>query len=117
MTRRRQERLSDLLKEEISSILFQKMHDPRLSMCSITNVVLSPDYRNARVFVSVLGSPEHKEECVKTLNSAVGYFRRELGKLDLKYIPSLQFQADIGAEYSQHIEELLNSVKKQEPES
>lgn len=117
MTRRRQERLSDLLKEEISSILFQKMQDPRLSLCNITNVSLSPDYRHARVYVSVLGSPEHKEQCVKALNLAGGFFRRELGKLNLKYIPSLQFQADVGAEYSQHIEELLRSVKKEEPES
>lgn len=117
MTRRRQERLSDLLKEEISSILFQKIQDPRLSLCSITDVVLSPDYRHARIYVSVLGSLEEKEECVKALNSAGGYFRRELGKLSLKHIPSLQFRADTGAEYSQHIEELLKSVKKEETES
>jgi ribosome-binding factor A len=117
MTRRRQERLSDLLKEEISSILFHKMQDPRLRMCSITNVVLSPDYRHARVFVSVIGNPDHKEDCLKALNSASGFFRRELGKLNLKYIPTLHFQADTGAEYSQHIEELLRSVKKEEPES
>lgn len=114
MTRRRQERLSDLLKEEISSILFHKMQDPRLSLCSITDVKLSPDYRHARIYVSVLGSPEHKEECVKALNQASGFFRRELGKLDLKYIPVLQFQADTAAEYSQHIEELLKSVKREE---
>jgi ribosome-binding factor A len=117
MTQRRQERLSDLLKQEISSILFGKMQDPRLSLCSITDVVLSPDYRHARVYVSALGSPGQKEECVKVLNSASGYFRRELRRLDLKYIPTLQFQADTGAEYSQHIEELLKSVKKEEPES
>ena len=117
MTRRRQERLSDLIKHEVSAILFQTMQDPRLSMCSITEVKLSPDYRHARVYVSSLGSPEHKEECVKALNQAAGFFRRELGKLDLKYIPSLQFQADTAAEYSQHIEELLRSVKKEEPES
>ena len=117
MSRRRQERLSDLLQEEVSSILFHKMQDPRLSLCGITNVVLSQDYRHARVYVSVIGSPEHKEECVKALNSAEGFFRRELGKLDLRYIPSLQFHADAGAEYSQHIEELLQSVKKEEPES
>jgi ribosome-binding factor A len=117
MTRRRQERLSDLLKEEISAILFHKMQDPRLAMCSITDVSLSPDYRHARVFVSVIGDPDHKEDCLKALNAASGFFRRELGKLNLKYIPTLHFQADVGAEYSQHIEELLRSVKKEEPES
>src|SRR5262245_30341750 len=116
MSRRRQERLSELLQEEISAILFHKMMDPRLALCSITSVDLSPDYRHARVYVSVIGSPEHKEECIEALNSAEGYFRRELRKLDLRYIPSLHFHADSGAEYSQHIEELLRSVKKEEPQ-
>jgi len=116
MSRRRQERLSDLLQEEISSILFHKMMDPRLSLCNITSVVLSPDYRHARIYVSVIGSPEHKEECLTALNSAEGFFRRELRKLDLRYIPTLQFHADSGAEYSQHIEELLKSVKKEGPD-
>ena len=117
MTRRRQERLADLLKEEISAILFSKMQDPRLSLCSITDVVLSPDYRHARVYVTVVGPHGQKEECVKALNAASGYFRRELRRLDLKYIPVLQFQADTSAEYSQHIEELLKTVKKEDPES
>jgi len=117
MSRRRQERLADLLQEELSSILFHKMQDPRLSLCNITTVSLSPDYRHARVYVSVIGSPAHKEECLKAMNSAEGFFRRELGKLDLRHIPSLHFYADTGAEYSQHIEELLKTVKKEEPES
>ena len=119
MSRRRQERLADLLQQELSTILFKKMQDPRLALCNITSVSLSPDYRHARAYVSVIGSPTHKEECLKALNSAEGFFRHELRKLDLRYIPSLQFHADTGAEYSQHIEELLRSVKKEdeEPES
>ncbi len=116
MTRRRQQRLSDLLREELSSILFQKMQDPRLSLCSITDVLLSPDYRHARVYISVVGTPEHREECLKALTAAEGYFRRELGKLNLRHIPSLNFHSDTAAEYSQHIEELLRSVKKEESE-
>ena len=116
MSKRRQERLSDLLKEELSQILFHKMRDPRCSLSSITNVMLSPDYRHARVYVSVIGSERHKEECVAALQSAEGFFRCELGKLNLRQIPSLSFYVDTGAEYSQHIEELLDSIKKDEPE-
>lgn len=116
MSKRRQERLSDLLKEELSNTLFQKMQDPRLSLCNITNITLSPDYRHAKVFVSVIGHERHKEECLKALNSASGFFRHELGKLKLKYIPSLQFQFDTGPEYLQHIEDLLKEAKKGEEE-
>lgn len=114
MSKRRVQRLSDLLKEEISLILFHKMKDPRLSLCGITEVVLSNDFRHAKVYVSVIGTERHKEECLQALRSAEGFFRRELGRLDLKYIPHLNFTADTAAEYSQHIEDLLKTVRKTE---
>lgn len=117
MSKRRVERLSDLLKQEISTILFSKMKDPRLQLCSITEVSLSGDYRHGRVYVSVIGSSQHREECLLALNAASGFIRHELRRLDLRHIPSLTFVADTGAEYSQHIEELIRSVKKEEPES
>ena len=116
MSKRRVERLADLLKAEISQILFHRMRDPRLSLCSITDVVLSADYKHARVYVSVIGDERHKDDCIRALNAAQGFFRRELGKLQLRYVPSLQFYLDSGPEYSQHIEELLNLVKKDEPD-
>jgi ribosome-binding factor A len=116
MVNRRIERLSDLLKQEISSILMLKIQDPRLSLCSVTDVVLSKDCRHAKVYVSVIGSAQHKEECMKGLNKAAGFIRHELGHVQLKYVPTLAFYHDTGAEYSQHIEELLKSVKKDEPE-
>jgi len=114
MSKRRQERLSDLLKEEISYILFHKMQDPRLSLCTITSISLSPDYRHAKVFVSVIGDEKHKSDCLKALNAAPGFFRHELGRLDLKHIPTLAFTFDTGPEYLQHIEDLLKEARKGE---
>lgn len=116
MSKRRVERLSDLLKVEISQILFKKMHDPRMSLCNITDVSLSNDYRHARVYVSVIGDSKQKEEALKALNGAEGFFRHELGRLNLKHVPSLAFYFDTGAQYSQHIEELLRTVRKDTPE-
>ncbi len=116
MSKRRTERLSDLLKHEISSIMLLKVHDPRLATgkCSITEVIMSSDYRHARVLVSVIGTETEREDSVHALNAASGFIRHELRKLDLKYIPTLTFVPDTGAEYSQHIEELLKTVKKDE---
>lgn len=97
-------------------ILMQKMQDPRLSLCSVTDVVLSKDCKHAKVYVSVIGSAQHKEDCMKALNTASGFIRHELGRMNLRYVPSLAFYHDTGAEYSQHIEELLKSVKKDDTE-
>ena len=90
------------------------MKDPRLSLCSVTDVVLSRDYRHAKVYISVIGEPQHREDCLKALQSASGFIRHELGRVHLKHVPELVFFHDTGAEYSQHIEELLRSVKKDE---
>lgn len=96
-----------------------KVHDRRLATgkCSITEVTMSSDYRHARVMISVIGTGKEREDSILALNAASGFIRRELRKLDLRYIPSLTFLPDTGAEYSQHIEELLKAVKKdEEPE-
>src|SRR5262245_9986826 len=114
MVNRRVERLSDLLQQEISSILFNKRNDPRLSVCSVTDVVFSRVYRQAKVYGSVIREPQHREECLKARQSASGFIRHELGRVHLKHVPELAFYHDTGAEYSQHIEELLRSVKKDE---
>ena len=90
------------------------MKDPRLSLCSVTDVVLSRDYRHAKVYISVIGEPLHREECLKALQSAAGFIRHELGRVHLKHVPEVVFYHDTGAEYSQHIEEILQSVKKDE---
>jgi ribosome-binding factor A len=116
MSKRRQDRLADLVKQELSTILFNRMNDPRLSLCNITDVILSNDYKHARVYVSVIGDQKHREECLQALKSAEGYFRRELGKLKLRYVPNLNFISDTAAEYSQHIEDLLRTVRKGEGE-
>jgi ribosome-binding factor A len=50
------------------------------------------------------------------LNSASGFIRHELGRVHLKHVPQLVFYHDSGAEYSQHIEELLKSVKREDSE-
>jgi ribosome-binding factor A len=114
MSKRRQERLSDLLKEELSYTLFHKMQDPRLSLCNITDIKLTPDYHQAKVYISVIGDDKHRAECLRALNAAAGFFRHGLGKLNLRHVPSLTFCFDTGPEYLQHIEDLLKEAKKGE---
>jgi ribosome-binding factor A len=79
---------------------------------SITAVRMSPDLRQARVRVSVLGNPEEKKASIAGLVSAKGLIRHELGKRlqNLKFSPDLRFEIDPSIEYSVHINELLKEV-------
>jgi len=93
---RRTERVNVLLRQKLSEIIAQEMKDPRLAhIITIVHVGISRDLRNAKVFTSVLGSPEESNAAVETLNSASGFLRRELTtRVSLKTIPFLSFILD-----------------------
>ena len=101
-----------MIKEEISQIFLRELKDPRIGFVTITKVAVSDDLRVARVYYSVFGGEEQKEESHLGLESAKGYIKRELGRrVRLKYIPEVTFFFDDSLEYGEHIEELLRGVK------
>ncbi len=113
---RRTERINELLREEISVILFRDIKDPRLShLVTITAVDVAPDLWYAKVFVSVLGTEEEKKEVMQGLESAAKFMRRELSdRLRLRRIPELMFRRDDSIERGSRILQLLKEI---EPEA
>lgn len=94
---RRTSRVSELLREEISTLVQRELKDPRLegAFLSITEVEVSADLRTASVFVSHLGSPEERAEALAGLGSASAFLERELRRrLRLRRMPSLSFRFD-----------------------
>ena len=117
MASRRQRQVAELLHEEISRLMQHNTRDPRLGFVTVTGVDVSPDLRNAKVYVTVLGEKEDQKETLAGLASATGFYRYQLKKdLSLRYIPELQFQIDSSLEYGLHIEKLLDSLQE-EPEN
>ena len=109
---RRTERVNGLLRHELSYLISRSAKDPRLTgLITVTEVDTSPDLRQARVFVSVLGSQEEKETTLRGVISASGYLRHELGdRLSLKYIPALTFILDETLDNAQHIYRILDNL-------
>ena len=112
MTSYRTDQVGEQVREEIMSIIRRDLKDPRIGFVSITGVRMSPDLRQARVRVSVLGDPDQKKTSLQGLISAKGLIRRELGRRlqNLKYSPELRFELDPSIEHSVHITELLKEV-------
>ena len=91
------------------------LKDPRVGFATITAVRVTPDLRHARVFVSVLGSAEEREETMKGLRSAKSFLRGELGRqMRVKYLPELTFELDHQAEDAEHLEELLRKIHQED---
>ena len=110
--RRRIMRLNHLLRQELSDLLLRQVKDPRLAvMVSITEVEVTPDLRYARVFVSILGSPEEKQNVLIGLRSATNFLRRELSdRLDLRHVPWLAFYQDDSIERGARILSMLHEL-------
>jgi ribosome-binding factor A len=112
MTSYRADQVGEQVREEIMSIIRRDLKDPRIGFVSITAVRMTPDLRQARVRVSVLGSSDEQKASLQGLISAKGLIRHELGRRleNLKFSPELRFELDSSIEYSVHISELLKEV-------
>lgn len=107
----RQDRVSDLIKDEVSRLLLREVRDPRVGFVTVTGSTISPDLRSVRVFVSVFGDPPARSACLKALNSAAGFFKRSLFKnLRLRYAPSVEFVHDDSLDRGDRIERVLREI-------
>ena len=108
---RRSDRVGDLLRAELSDLMLRAVHDPRVKLASVTQVDVTPDLKRAIVKVSVLGDDKQRLETVEGLRHARGFLRTELAhRLKLRVTPELVFELDRGAEQSQQISDLLESL-------
>lgn len=109
---RRMDRINVLMLQEISRILSLELRDPRLAtVVSITKVQTSPDLKNARVFVSVLGDKDEKRKSLQALKSASGFIHHHLREnLSLRIIPRLEFELDLSIERGAEMLELIRQV-------
>ncbi len=112
---KRTDRVGQLIREIISSILIEDTNDPRIHFVSITHVDVSEDFKHAKVFFSALGSQQEKEDASKGLKSAQGFIQKKLGrKIHLRYTPEIAFKMDDSIERGIHIYELLGEIKNEE---
>ncbi len=117
MPSQRVARVRNLLRAEISTILLRKLKDPRVRMATISEVNVAPDLKNARVYVSVYGERELRDETIRGLQSAAGYIRAELREaLDLRPIPFLTFELDESLERGSRTLDLLDQVLHEQHE-
>ena len=107
---RRMDRVNMLVRQEISRILAVEMNDPRLSsLISITEVRTSRDLRSARVYFSVLGDEQQKQNALAALESAGGFIHRTMKRnLKLKFAPFLSFQLDESIEQGTDMLDLIS---------
>lgn len=112
---RRPERLGHQIRVELAELISREVKDPRIGFATITRVEMTADLHHARVFVSVLGSPQEQQSTLEGLSSATGFLRHEIGhRLALRRVPEIAFVLDHGPEAGEKIEMLLQQIHKDE---
>ena len=108
MTADRMRRVDEAMREVLSIAITSELKDPRVGFVTVTAVHTAPDLRQARVYVSVLGTGPQRRRSLDGLRSAHGYLQRRVAdELHLKHTPTLEFLYDDTSERAQRIDELL----------
>ncbi len=113
MSRRRQARVTELILQEISKRI-PLLKDPGLGFITILAVRMSPDFTQAKVFYSVLGTDDERTRTQEALDRSRPFMRTQLKRLEsLKYTPELEFVLDHSMEEAQKIFDVLSKLESE----
>jgi ribosome-binding factor A len=111
------DKIENLIKEEISLILLYKVQDPSLGFITVTNVKVSPDIKNAKIYLSVFDKSK-RQEVLDKVTSLSGMIRSELAsRIKIKFVPEIKFYIDDTLDYVEKIEGLIKKIHDNEGNS
>ncbi len=118
MSTRRQQRVAEQIKIELSQLIEREIDDPRLNLINLTDVTISPDLHDATIYVSALAGEAVKDEVLAGLEHARSFLRRRLGQeMKLRIVPELHFRWDRSLETGDRISRLIDQIEEQDPPS
>lgn len=117
MAKNRTGRVGEQIKKELSVLIQSELKDPRIGFVTVTGVDVTSDLSQAKVYLSVFGDEEKKNESLKAIEKATGFLRTEIGKrIRLRHTPELIFKIDESIAYGSRIEKLLGEITHEHEE-
>lgn len=107
----RPERVAELIRRELAQIISREIDEPLARRATLTDVVVSRDLKNARVYFSTLAGAAEAPKVAKALNHAAGFLRHELRhRMAMKNTPELRFYFDDSLERGARIDRLIDEA-------
>lgn len=111
MASRRTLKAAEAIREVVSMAILTDLRDPRVRDVTVTHVEVSPDMRQAKIHVSIMGDDAKQKLCLHGLRSSAGYLQSKVAqRIDTRYTPQIQFEIDMGVKNSIAIAKILNEV-------
>ncbi len=108
----RQQRVQELLYQELSILIANELEDPQLSLLTVTSVHVSRDLRNAKVYVHHEDKEIPRRVILRRLSRATPFVRRQLAeRLTLRFVPELLFYYDDSPERAARVDELIEHIR------
>jgi len=108
-------RVTSTFADEIGAMFEGELADPRIAPCYVTEVVLAPGGKSARVFVAVHGSFEEEEQTLAGLMTARAFIRTQLrDRMGVRHVPDLTFAIDRSQKMTGRMDELLGRMRKRD---
>lgn len=110
----RKDRLGSEIIKETSRILLYEMRDPRKGFITVTKAKISDDYRYAKIFVSVMGSPKEKKLTMSGLRHAQGFVQAELSRrIKMRVFPEVSFELDESIEKAFQVTRMIDELARE----
>ena len=112
MTSRRTQKAAEAIREVVGMAILRDLKDPRVRHVTVTFVEVSPDMRQAKVHVSIMGTETEQHLCLRGLQSAAGFLQSKLAaNIDMRYTPKITFVIDQGVKRSIEVMRILQQLR------
>lgn len=112
----RHERISESIREELDELIAYEMSDPRVGSATVTEVLISKDYRKAVIRLALVGTPKEQADTLAALNHGKQFLRHELTeRLQLYKSPELFFEAALAADLAAKATKILKRIERGRP--
>jgi ribosome-binding factor A len=117
MSSRRTQKAAEAIREVVSMAILTELKDPRVRDVTVTHVEVTPDMRQAKVHVSIMGDEKKQKLTLHGLENSAGFLQSKVAKrIDTRYTPRLAFVLDLGVKRSIELAQILQQVlPKQSP--
>jgi len=114
MSGRRLLKAAEAIREVVSMAIITELRDPRVQNVTVVGVEVTPDMREAKVLVSIMGNDSQQRTVLKGLQNSVGFLQSKIAdRIETRYIPRLSFVVDEGVKKSVAVQQILEQIAKE----
>lgn len=115
MSSRRLLKAAEAIREVVAQAILTELRDPRVKDVTVVGVQVSPDMREAKVAVSVMGNEKQQTLSLRGLQNAAGFLQSKIAdRIETRYTPKLQFTIDKGQQNAMVVGELLAKIRREQ---